>query len=180
MIAFLVAQRNVRRVRWNFPCGCNFFRWLSTRDFANEFGRALRCAKYHSRIDTALKTVTRVARQVQIARRSSNTRRREVSSFEQNISCRFGNAGFLAAHHTANSDRALVIGDHEVLGRKGISFPVEREKLLAFAGQAHIDRAFEFVGIERVCGLTHLKHHKVGDVDDIVDRTNSDALNFCA
>src|SRR5204862_7791432 len=37
-----------------------------------------------------------------------------------------------------------------------------------------------FVGVERVGWLSELEHHEVGDVDDVVDRTNADAFDLGA
>ena len=64
LIAFVVAQRNVRRVRRNFPSGCNFFRGLSVCDFANQFGCALGRAQDHSGIDAALESIAGITREI--------------------------------------------------------------------------------------------------------------------
>src|SRR5262249_46869770 len=49
---------------------------------------------------------------------------------------------------------------------------------LAVASESHVDVALQFIDIERVGRLAELEHHKVGDVDNVVDRTNTDALDF--
>src|SRR5437868_4627936 len=61
-IAFFVVERNVGWIGRNFSSPSNFFRRCSTRDLMDQFGRSLRCSQNHSRIDSALKAITRIAR----------------------------------------------------------------------------------------------------------------------
>src|SRR5438477_6520943 len=180
LIAFLVAQGNIRRICRNFSSGCNFFCGLSVRDFANQSGCALRCPQDHSWINTALEAIARIARQTQIPRGATNAGWEEISGFQQNISRRFRDSSFFATHHTANSDGALFIGDHEVLGRERIRFAIEREKPFSLARKPNIDPTFQFIGIKCVRWLTEFEHHKVGNIDDVVDRTDPNAFNLGA
>src|SRR2546426_9106002 len=61
-ITFFVLQRNVSRIRWKFTGSLNFLCPRTASDLANQFRRALRCAKNHFRIDAALESITGVAR----------------------------------------------------------------------------------------------------------------------
>src|SRR5437763_4204379 len=61
-IAFFVVERNVCRMCRNFSSRSNFFRRCSTRDLMDPFARSLRCSQKHSRINAALKAITRIAR----------------------------------------------------------------------------------------------------------------------
>src|SRR6267143_1823029 len=60
-IAFFVSQRNVCWIRRNFSGRSNFFCRRSARDLPDKFGRALRGAKHHPRIDPALEAITCIA-----------------------------------------------------------------------------------------------------------------------
>ena len=137
-------------------------------------------AQNHRGIDPALEAIARIARQIQSPRRAANARRQEVSGFEQNIFRRVGDAGFFATHHAANADRALLVRDDQILRRERVGLAVEREKLFAFAREAHVDFALQFVRIERVRRLPELEHHEIRDVDDVVDRAQPDGLQFRA
>ena len=63
-IAFFVSQRNVWRIRRKFARSLNFLGRSSAGDLLNQFCRALRGPQNHFRINTALETIARVARQI--------------------------------------------------------------------------------------------------------------------
>jgi hypothetical protein len=108
----------------------------------NQFGGALRRAQNHFRIDTTLEAVTRVGRQIQVACSSSNARRQKVSRFEQNAVRGIGHPCFLAAHDAADPNRALLIGNDEIVRLERVSLSIQREKLFAIACEPHVDVAF--------------------------------------
>src|SRR4029077_671858 len=91
-----------------------------------------------------------------------------------------GHTRFFATHYAANSNRALLISDNAIVRLEGVSLPIEREKFFAVARKSHLDAALQFIGVESMRRLTKLQHHKIRDVDDVVDRANADALNFRA
>ena len=66
----------------------------------------------------------------------------------------------------------------QIVRRERVGLSIEREKFFAVAREPHIDAAFQFVGIECMRRLAELEHHEVGNVDDVVDRTNADALDL--
>src|SRR6266851_8687919 len=110
----------------------------------------------------------------------TNAGRQKISGFEQNIPGVFSNAGFFAAHYSADSNRALLIRDHTHVRLEGVSLTIEREKFFTVPGETHVDIALQFIGIECVGGLTKFEHHEVGDINDVIDRTNPNALDFGA
>src|SRR5439155_543952 len=83
-----------------------------------------------------------------------------------------------AAHYATDSNRALLIGDNTIVRLERISLSIEREKFLAVAREAHIDAALQFICVERMRWLAEFKHHEVRDIDDIVDRADSNALDL--
>src|SRR5439155_20569609 len=141
LIEVLLTQENIGRI-WQERAGnSRFFRRIYLRDFANQLSRTLRCAQNHFWIDAAFESVTGIARQIQFARSSPDTRRQKVSALQQDGSRRFGHAGILSAHHAADRDRAFVISDDQALRRERISFTVECEKFLTVARQPNVDAA---------------------------------------
>ncbi len=85
----------------------------------------------------------------------------KVSRFQQNIPGRFSDPGFFAAHDTADSDRALLVGNDAIVRLQQIGFAVEREKFFAVARESDVDVAIQLVGIEGVRRLAELEHHEV-------------------
>src|SRR4029077_372222 len=71
-------------------------------------------------------------------------------------------------------------GDHAIVRLERVSLPIEREKFLAVARKPHIDTALQLVGVKCMRRLAKLQHHEIRDVDDVVDRANTDAFNFRA
>src|SRR5262249_22059492 len=134
----------------------------------------------HVRIHAPLESVTRVALQIQIARRPANACRKKISGLEQNIFGRIGHTRFFATHHATNSNRTLLIGDNAIVWFERVSLSIEREKFLTVAREPYVDTALQFIGIERMRRLTQLQHHEIGNVDDVVDGANPDALNLHA
>src|SRR5438477_880244 len=108
----------------------------------------------------------------------TNAGRQKISGFEQNIPGVFSNAGLFAAHYSADSNRALLIRDHTRVRLEGVSLIIEREKFFTVAGESHVDIAFQRVRVEGMRRLTELEHYEVRNVDNVVDRTDPDALDL--
>src|SRR5439155_6851928 len=60
-----------------------------------------------------------------------------------------------------------------------VSLSIKREKLFTFPRKSHVYRTAQFIGIKRMSWLTQLEHHKIGNIDDVVDGTDANALDFC-
>ncbi len=91
-----------------------------------------------------------------------------------------GHSASFSSHHSGNRQGVFGIGDHQVARRERIGFAIQREELLAFPGGTHLERAVEPIGIESVKRLAEFKHHQVGNIDDIINGTQSDRLEFFA
>ena len=79
--------------------------------------------------------------------------------------------GLLAAHDPGERDRAVGVGDHEVVGDERALDAVERRQPLAGPGAADDDlRAVERREVEGVERVSEREHHVVRDVDDVRDR----------
>ncbi len=89
-------------------------------------------------------------------------------------------ARFFAAHHAADPDGAFGIGDEQHFFVELIGAAIEGEKLLVRPSEADVDPAGDFVGVESMERLTQFEHHKVGHIDDIVDRAQADTLELGA
>ncbi len=74
-----------------------------------------------------------------------------------------------AAHDASEAERLDVVGDDEVFGIESALDAVERLELLAFAGAANDDAAFDLVEVEGVGGLAHGEPCEVGGVDGVGD-----------
>ena len=57
---------------------------------------------------------------------------------------------------------------------------IEREKLFAVTRESHVDLAVQFIGIKGMRRLAELEHHKVRDVDDVINRADPSALDLGA
>ena len=93
-----------------------FRRRRAASDLANQLGGALRGAQNHSGINAALKAITGVAREIQFPRCAANAGGQEICALQEEVARRLGHAGILAAHHAANGDAALGIGNEKFLG----------------------------------------------------------------
>ncbi len=82
--------------------------------------------------------------------------------------------GFRSAHHTGQSDGSGPIGNDEIPGHQKASLPIQGKD--RFTGVRFADDdgiGPQFSEIEGMKGLTIFQHDIVGDVHDIVDRTDS-------
>src|SRR6266508_3616816 len=91
---------------------------------------------------------------------------------------RIGHPRFFPTHHTADSNPTFLISHDAVILLERVSLSVKREKFLAVARKPHIDAAPQFIGVESVRWLAEFQHHEIRNVDDVVDGTNANALDF--
>ena len=74
----------------------------------------------------------------------------------------------------------VVIRDDTYVRLERVSFAIKGEEFFSVPGEPDVDVASQFIGIKRVGRLAELEHHEIGNVDDIIDRANTDALDFGA
>ena len=129
---------------------------ISAAGFAPAISRINSAARFdaaqdHSGIDAAFEAVAGVARQIESARRAANAgRTKNAGCFQQNIVVDsvtpVSSPPITPAMPTARSSSAMTRSSWP----ERVGFSIEREKFLAVAREADIDRAFQFVGVEGV------------------------------
>jgi len=125
--------------------------------------------------EAALETVARVGVHRVTLRHAADRHRIEERTLEQDTLGGIGDARVVAAHDAGHADHTLVVGDHEIVGAEFAIDLVESDELLArFCAPHDQPAAGELVEVVRVHRSTGLPHHEVGDVDDVVDRTQPD------
>ena len=98
----------------------------------------------------------------------------EVRALEYDGSGIILNFAVCSAHDSGKGDRLLFIGDNEILRVEDMIGIVERFEAFAILGGADDDLlAVEAGIIKGVHGLTIFQHDIVGDVNDVVDRSDS-------
>jgi hypothetical protein len=131
-------------------------------------------APHAGRVDLALEAVRRLGRQAEPARRAAHAARVEVRALEEDVGRARGHLGLGAAHYAGDRDRALGVGDHEVVRGERARGTVQRRDLLVGARATHADLpAVDRRPVERVQRLSELEQHEVRHVDDDVDRAHA-------
>src|SRR5205085_5180373 len=96
---------------------------------------------------------------------------------EEDVFRRVADLGVLAADDAAEADRLVSVSDDAGVAVELAHFAVEAAHRLAVSAGADDDRLpsdlREVVRMER---MAERHHHVVGDVDDVVDRTEADRL----
>ena len=71
------------------------------------------------RIDAALEAIRRLAAQAEALRGAAHAGRRELRALDQDVARGRADLGLGAAHHAGDRDRALGVGDHQVVRVRG-------------------------------------------------------------
>ncbi len=129
------------------------------------------------RIDAPLEAVARLGVEPVPPRAPPHAARPEVGALEQDPLRRGPDLARPAAHHAGEGDRPVAVGDDQVVRIERAVHAVEREELLARARAPHHDAppAHE-IEIERVHRVPELEQDQVGDVDDVGDGADAQAL----
>ena len=127
----------------------------------------------HVRVDALLPAVRALGAQRVPLGAAQDPDRLEVRRLEQDVRRRGGDLGLLAAHDPGEPDRALAVGDHEILRAQRALDAVERPHLLALARAARDEPAAEQVEVVGVERAAEREHHVVRDVDDVRDRAHA-------
>ena len=116
------------------------------------------------------------ARQLQSLHGAANAQEIKVGRFEQDPSGRSGYFRLQAPHDAGKRYRPGLVCYQQGLGRQLPDLFVERGQLFSRTREAHHDRgrlaataAQQAIVVEGVQRLAPFEHHKVRDVDDIVD-----------
>ena len=72
----------------------------------------------------------------------------------------------------------MSVRNDNIGGSEFVGAIIEGGKLFTFVRHAHADFAVQLVRIEGVEGLAGLQHDQICDINDIVDRTQTDRLQL--
>ena len=105
----------------------------------------------------------------------------EAGALDHHVDGVVGNLRIHAAHNARKRHGALAIGDETHTGIEHAILAIERLELLVLLGGAHDHGALtvaldERGEVECVKRLTREHHHVIGDVDDVVVRTDAQAV----
>ena len=103
----------------------------------------------------------------------------EIGTLQHHVCCSVVCTATLAAEYTGDTHGLLGIADAQVVQSKRVLLAVEGDKLGALGLGAHYNlMTLHLVGIKAVHGLTVSHHYIIGDIHDVVDRTQTDDLQF--
>src|SRR5262249_24853308 len=123
----------------------------------------------------ALEAIRRVSAKSEGPRGATNRARIPVRRLEQHRARSVGHLGLGAAHHAADREGALGITHQRHVRPKLPVLPIEGPDSLVRSRTSHHDRVLrDCVVAERVEWLPELPHDVVGDVYQVVDRSESD------
>ena len=126
-------------------------------------------------IDPSLEPVGGIAVQVEASGGVSDGDGLELGRLDEDIGRSVGDFGRRAAHHAADGNRRLAVRDDAHPRLESIGLMVNRLDRLARLGLANDDLgALELGEVERVKWLATLHQDVVRDVDDVVDRRDTD------
>ena len=149
-------------------------------DFATcQFLRQHRCTfegiYLTCRVNATLKTETGICLQAMTTCALTNPCGVEVSTLEEHVLRGFVCAAALTAEHTSDTHRLLHVADRQILVGEFVFLTIERNERSAFRqGLHHHFVALHHVGIETVQWLSVCHHDVVGNIDDVVDGTQTD------
>ena len=130
-------------------------------------------------IDTAFKTERSIGIESVTARALSYPSRVEISTFKQDIARRVVRSATLSTEHSGDTHRLFGIANGQVALRKFAFFTVERDKRRAFRKCFRHNLApGDHICIEAMQGLSVGHHHIVRDVDNIIDGSQTDGVQF--
>ena len=114
--------------------------------------------------------------QVQVGRRAAVVQAVKGGRFQQHTGGGRGDFAVGAAHHAADADGFVRVGDQQVVGSQDAFHAVQGGELFARRGAAHEDvtvgHGVQVKGVQR---LVELQHHIVGDIHHIVDGAQAGA-----
>ena len=103
----------------------------------------------------------------------------EISTFQYNISCCFVSTTTLSTEDTCNTHWLFLITDSEVVLTKYMLFTIQSNELLTLVLILNDDMiALNHICIKTVHRLTVSHHDIVGNVNDIIDWTQTNDIQF--
>ncbi len=134
-------------------------------------------------VRAALKAVGGIGAQAKFFGSGAHILRLEAGALQEDIDRLFLDFRIEPPHHSGQSRRAGLIGDHLHLAAQNMLFIIKRRELLTLGSPPnHNDRpgrsfgGSEQVIIKGVKRLARLEHHEIGHVHDVIDAAQADLL----
>ena len=109
----------------------------------------------------------------------TNPCRMEVSTLEYHVLRGFISTATLSSEHTSDTHRLLCITDSQIAVREFMFLTIQRLERCALRHRLHHNlMPFHHISIKRVQRLAIGHHHIVGDIHDIIDRTQANGGEF--
>ncbi len=127
-------------------------------------GNALNDLDRVGRIDTALKTVPGIGREIKAARAASHGLGPPKRRFNVDVLRAIRHRRGIAPHDAGQRFQAIGIGNHPHLPIHRDGAAVQQLELLTGLPPAHLQAAVDFVEVKNMRRLAQLKHHVVGNI----------------
>ncbi len=148
---------------------------MTTCDRGNKLNRAVRRPLLSRRVNTPLESLTGVGEHAPAPRSPADHVRSEVGNLQEHIRCVLAHSGSLTTHDSGEAHGSIAVGDEQHVGLCLNCFAVEQSDLLPRSRHADTNLSAKLCEVVCVHGLTQLKQHIVGDVDNRADRTHAGA-----
>ena len=154
---------------------------LACAEHFDQLTRTVDRIEGHARVQTLLKATGSLGAHTERLCGDTNGSAVEVRGLENDGPGVVHNLGVCAAHNACNSNRLVVVADGEHLVAQVVIYAVKGLDGLAVAGAADNDAAVgQALVVERMHRLAVLEHNIVGDINDVVDRTNAAGVQTLA
>ena len=147
---------------------------LTCTQLLHQLTRTVYGIEGHARVKTLLKAAGGLGTHAERLRGDTNGSAVEVCGLENDGLGVVYDLGVCTAHNACNSNRLVVVADGEHLVAQVVVHAVQSLDGLAVAGTADNDAAVrQALVVECVHRLAVLEHNVVGNINNVVDRTNA-------
>ena len=154
---------------------------LACAEHFDQLARAVDCIEGHARVKALLKAAGGLGTHAERLCGDTNGSAVEVCRLENDGLGVVHNLGVCAAHNACNSNRLVVVADGEHLVAQVVIYAVKSLDGLAVAGAADNDAAVgQALVVESVHRLAVLEHNVVGNINDVIDRTDAAGVQTLA
>ena len=154
---------------------------LACAQLLHQLARTVDRIEGHARVKALLKAAGGLGTHAERLCGDTNGSAVEVCGLENDGLGVVHNLGVCAAHNTRNSNRLVVVADGEHFITQIVIHAVQSLDGLTVAGTADNNAAIgQALVVERMHRLAVLEHNIVGDINDVVDRTNAAGVQTLA
>src|SRR5665213_1549524 len=152
----------------------DILRRRTAAQFDHQPGRHFKPRHHEGRIDAAFETIAGIGIDAELAAGLGDVDLVPQRRFDQHVGGLFRTAGGLAAHDAGKRFDAVIVRDHADIAIKRVGSPVEGQQRLGVARAPYGEVALDLGGIEHMQRARAVVGHEVGDIDQRVDRAQSD------